>query len=169
MHWPSVSIVTGKWGDKTLCLQRTHADLFTSSFTLNRSMKFSDHKAFFLCPVLRERYVLDSNLDDVVITPNTDFVSTCLRFYLLLQCSKTSTKYTITIHTNIKISTWTISVLDKELLPKKTSWHLTWRGRGKVMVFGFVQNFVFGQHKSKNIFLLLRKARNFIPQFNIPL
>jgi hypothetical protein len=36
------------------------------------------------------------------------------------------------------------------------------------MVFCFVQNFFFEQHKSSN-FLLLFKARNFFPEFNIRL
>jgi hypothetical protein len=44
--------------------------------------------------------------------------------------------------------------------------HLTWKGG--VMVFCFVQNFFFGQHKSWIIyFFLSRKARNFFPEFNI--
>ena len=39
------------------------------------------------------------------------------------------------------------------------------------MVFYFAQNFFFGQHKSQNIFIffLLRKARNYFPEFNIRL
>ena len=40
------------------------------------------------------------------------------------------------------------------------------KGEGGVKVFCFVQNFFFGQHKSWNIdFFLLRKARNFFPEF----
>ena len=34
------------------------------------------------------------------------------------------------------------------------------------MVFCFVQNFFFEQHKNWNLFFLSRKARNFFPQFN---
>ena len=37
------------------------------------------------------------------------------------------------------------------------------------MVFCFVQNFFFGQHKSWNIFFLSREARIFFPKFNIRL
>jgi hypothetical protein len=37
------------------------------------------------------------------------------------------------------------------------------------MFFCFVQNFFFGQHKLEYLFFLSRKARNFVPEFNIGL
>jgi hypothetical protein len=37
------------------------------------------------------------------------------------------------------------------------------------MVFCFVQNFFFGQHELEYLFILSRKARNFLPEFNIRL
>ena len=40
---------------------------------------------------------------------------------------------------------------------------------GGVMVFCFVQNFFFGQHELEYLFILSRKARNFLPEFNIRL
>ena len=42
------------------------------------------------------------------------------------------------------------------------------QGEG-VMVFCFVQNFFFGQHELEYLFILSRKARNFLPEFNIRL
>ena len=41
--------------------------------------------------------------------------------------------------------------------------------KGWVMVFCFVQKKIFRQHKSSNIFFLLRKAQIFFPEFNIRL
>ena len=40
---------------------------------------------------------------------------------------------------------------------------------GGVMVFCFVQNFFFGQHELEYLFVLSRKARIFLPEFNIRL
>jgi len=50
MHGPSVSFVTGKWGDRTVCLQLASEDHCTSSYTLSSNMEFSDHEALVYVP-----------------------------------------------------------------------------------------------------------------------
>ena len=60
---------------------------------------------------------------------------------------------------------WSIISLKNFILFRERPFNL----KGGVMVFCFVQNFFFGQHKSQNIYFLSRKARIFFPEFNIRL
>ena len=92
MHGPSVSFVTGKWGDRTVRLQLASEDHSTSSYTLSSSMKFFDHEALVyvlslgrvIYLILNSGYSLRSGCNAQV-----DFIST-----YLIHCSNTSPSIT---------------------------------------------------------------------------
>ena len=94
MHGPSVSFVTGKWGDRTVRLQLASEDHSTSSYTLSSSMKFFDHEALVYVSslgrviylILISGYSLWSGCNAQV-----DFISA-----YLIHCSNTSTGNTTT-------------------------------------------------------------------------